>query len=151
MERMDDAPAAAPEPAQATPLGEAVARVGDRWTLLVVNARLAGPGRFNDLLGGLPGLAPNILSQRLRHLEREGLVVATPYSRRPPRFVYELTASGRELAGVLRLLTQWGAGRGTDADALRHRACGTPLEARWWCPTCARVVDDDHGEDVHFL
>lgn len=135
----------------ATPLGEAVARVGDRWTLLVVNALLAGPGRFNDLLAGLPGLAPNILSQRLRHLEREGLVVATPYSRRPPRFVYELTASGRELAGALRLLTQWGAGRGADADAVRHAACGTPMEVRWWCPTCARVVEDDQGDEVRFL
>jgi DNA-binding HxlR family transcriptional regulator len=141
---MDEAP-------HATPLGEAVARVGDRWTLLVVNALLAGPGRFNDLLGGLPGLAPNILSQRLRHLEREGLVVATLYSRRPPRFVYELTASGRELAGALRLLAQWGAGRGGDFDALRHRACGTSLEARWWCPTCALAVDDDQGDDVTYL
>jgi DNA-binding HxlR family transcriptional regulator len=139
------------EAAHATPLGEAVARVGDRWTLLVVNALLGGPSRFNDVLSGLPGLAPNILSQRLRHLEREGLVVATPYSRRPPRFVYELTASGRELAGVLRLLAQWGAGRGADADALRHQACGTPLEARWWCPTCARIVDDDQGDEVHYL
>ncbi|HEX2043730.1 MAG TPA: helix-turn-helix domain-containing protein [Acidimicrobiales bacterium] len=144
-------PARAPERSPATPLAEAVARVGDRWTLLVVNALLAGPGRFNDLLGGLPGLAPNILSQRLRHLEREGLVVATPYSRRPPRFVYELTASGRELAGVLRLLAQWGAGRGADAEAVRHRACGTALEARWWCPTCALVVDDDQGDDVTYL
>lgn len=146
-----DEPAGVPEGSHATPLGEAVARVGDRWTLLVVNALLAGPGRFNDLLGGLPGLAPNILSQRLRHLEREGLVVATPYSRRPPRFVYELTASGRELAGALRLLAQWGAGRGADADALRHRTCGTALEARWWCPTCAVVVDDDQGDDVTYL
>ncbi|HEX2274646.1 MAG TPA: helix-turn-helix domain-containing protein [Acidimicrobiales bacterium] len=147
---MDD-PGRAPERLHATPLGEAVARVGDRWTLLVVNALLAGPGRFNDLLSGLPGLAPNILSQRLRHLEREGLVVATPYSRRPPRFVYELTASGRELAGVLRLLAQWGAGRGGGAEALGHTSCGTPLEARWWCPTCALVVDDDQGDDVTYL
>ncbi len=143
---MDDAPVS-----HATPLGEAVARVGDRWTLLVVDALLAGPGRFNDLLSGLPGLAPNILSQRLRHLEREGLVVATPYSRRPPRFVYELTASGRELAGALRLLAQWGAGRGADADAVRHAACGTPMEPRWWCPTCARTVDDEPGDDVRFV
>jgi DNA-binding HxlR family transcriptional regulator len=135
----------------ATPLGQAVARVGDRWTLLVVNALLGGPRRFNDLLGSLPGLAPNILSQRLRHLEREGLVVATPYSRRPPRFVYELTAAGRDLAGALRLLAQWGAGRGPDADAVRHAACGTPMEPRWWCPTCVRTVDDDHGDDVRFV
>ena len=143
----------APEVPSPTPLAEAVARVGDRWTLLVVNALLGGPRRFNDLLGDLPGLASNILSQRLRHLEREGVLVATPYSRRPPRFVYELTASGRELAGAVRLLAQWGAGRGGDA-ALAHEACGTPMETRWWCPTCARVVDDDAGDagdEVRFV
>ena len=142
--------------AAATPLGEAMARVGDRWTLQVVHALLGGPRRFNDLLAGLPGLAPNILTQRLRHLEREGVVVATPYSRRPPRVVYELTASGRELAGALRLLAQWGAGRAEDAETLRHASCGTPMEARWWCPTCARVVDDgwahdEGGEEVRFV
>ena len=136
---------------QATPLEAALARVGDRWSLLVVNALLAGPRRFNDLLAALPGLAPNILTQRLRSLEREGVVVATPYTRRPPRFVYDLTASGRELAGALRLLAQWGAARADDVDALRHAACGTPMEARWWCPPCGRVVDDDQEDEVRFL
>jgi len=134
-----------------TPLGEAVARVGDRWTLLVVNALLGGPRRFNDLLAELPGLASNILSQRLRHLERERVVVATPYSKRPPRFVYELTASGRELAGAVLLLAQWGAGRGGEHAARAHDACGTPMEARWWCPTCERVVDDDPDDEMRFV
>lgn len=136
---------------RATPLEAALARVGDRWSLLVVNALLVGPLRFNDLIAALPGLAPNILTQRLRSLEREGVVVATPYTRRPPRFVYDLTASGRELAGALRLLAQWGAARADDVDALRHGACGTPMEARWWCPTCARVVDDDQGDELRFV
>ena len=58
-----------------------------------------GPRRFNDLLEDLDGLAPNVLSKRLRHLEDEGVIVATPYSERPPRFDYRLTASGAELAG----------------------------------------------------
>ncbi|MGI9033021.1 MAG: winged helix-turn-helix transcriptional regulator [Acidimicrobiales bacterium] len=133
-----------------TPLAEALARVGDRWTLLMVNALLGGPRRFNDLLGDVEGLASNILSQRLRHLEREGVVVATPYSRRPPRVVYELTASGRELAGALRLLGEWGAGRG-GAAAHRHDSCGTALETRWWCPTCALVVDDDEGDEMRYV
>ena len=136
---------------QATPLEAALARVGDRWSLLVVNALLVGPLRFNDLMAALPGLAPNVLTQRLRSLAREGVVVATPYTRRPPRFVYGLTASGRELAGALRLLAQWGAARADDVDALRHAACGTPMEARWWCPTCARVVDDDQGDELRFV
>src|SRR5215213_9417342 len=85
-----------------TPLEDAVSRVGDRWTLLVVDALLEGPRRFNDLLDHLDGLAPNVLSKRLRHLEDEGVVVATPYSDRPPRFDYRLTASGLELVGALR-------------------------------------------------
>lgn len=136
-----------------SPLAEAVARVGDRWALLIVHALLAGPRRFGDLQADVPGIAPNVLTQRLRHLGREGVVVATPYSRRPPRVVYELTASGQELAGAIRLLAQWGAGAGrsADADPLRHGPCGTPLEARWWCPTCGRVVDEGEDQDVHFL
>src|SRR5438132_13705375 len=90
-------------------LDEALERVGDRWTLLLVEALLDGPRRFNDLLEQLGGIAPNILTQRLRHLEREALLAARPYSRRPPRFAYELTEAGMELAGALRLLADWGA------------------------------------------
>ncbi|HYY79576.1 MAG TPA: helix-turn-helix domain-containing protein [Actinomycetes bacterium] len=134
-----------------SPLGEAVARVGDRWTLLVVQELLAGPRRFNDLLAAIPGLASNVLSQRLKHLEREAVVVGQPYSRRPPRFAYELTAAGRELAGAVRLLAQWGAERSGDADGPRHLACGTPVEARWYCPTCARMVDDDESGDLRYV
>jgi DNA-binding HxlR family transcriptional regulator len=136
--------------ADLSPLEAAVQRVGDRWALLLVNALLGGPRRFNDLLDDLPGIAPTVLTQRLRHLEREGVVLARPYSRRPPRSVYELSGSGRELAGALRLLAQWGASRADDPDALRHQACGTAMEARWYCPTCGRVVDDADDE-VRFL
>jgi DNA-binding HxlR family transcriptional regulator len=134
-------------------LEEAVARVGDRWTLLLVQALLGGPRRFNELLEALPGIAPNVLSQRLKHLEREMVLVSQPYSRRPPRFTYELTASGRELAGALRLLARWGADRAgsPDPEGLRHLACGTPLEAHWYCPTCARPVDDDDTADLRFV
>ncbi|HTX28355.1 MAG TPA: helix-turn-helix domain-containing protein [Streptosporangiaceae bacterium] len=131
-----------------SPLSEALARVGDRWTLLVVEALLDGPRRFNDVLDQLPGIAPNILSERLKRLERDGLLVARPYSERPPRAAYQLTAEGQGLAGALRLLAYWGAGHADPAQAPRHAACGTPIEARWYCPTCDRLVDDDpdHAE-----
>ncbi len=132
-------------------LARAVEVIGDRWSLLVVDALLAGPQRFNDLADAIEGIAPNILSQRLKHLELEGIVVARPYSRRPPRSSYELSASGRELAGVLRLLAHWGSGRSDAADPLRHAACGTPMEARWYCPTCALPVDDDEPAEVRFV
>jgi DNA-binding HxlR family transcriptional regulator len=132
-----------------SPLAEALAAVGDRWTLLVVEALLDGPTRFNDLQDAIAGIAPNILSERLRRLEREGLAVAQPYSERPPRYVYELTTSGTELAGALRLLADWGA-RHSGAEPVRHDACGTPLEARWYCPTCDQSVEDPAEAGVHF-
>ena len=139
--------------AEPSPLEEAVARVGDRWALLIVSALLDGPRRFNDLQADVAGIAPNVLSQRLRTLEQHGVVVASPYSERPPRFVYQLTAAGAELAGALRLLAQWGAGQSPDAvEPLRHAACGTPYEARWYCPTC-NAVEGDAGaaEDVRYI
>src|SRR5262245_59327909 len=137
-----------PTPGTNDLLVEAVERIGDRWSLLVVDALLAGPRRFGDLLGEIEGLAPNILSKRLKRLEADGLVVAEPYSQRPLRHAYRLTASGEELAGVLRLLAQWAAARrgaspGAGAAAgggLAHDACGTALEAQWFCPTCGEVV-----------
>jgi len=130
-----------------SPLEWAAERVGDRWTLLIVNALLTGPLRFGEMAEVLPGIASNVLSQRLKRLEADRLVISTAYSARPPRFSYELTQAGRELGGVLALLAHWGAVAG-GGEGVRHTACGTPLEARWWCPTCDRTVDDpdDEGE-----
>lgn len=133
-----------------TPLAAALASVGDRWTLLIVAALLDGPRRFGDLEGEVTGIAPNVLTQRLRRLEEEGLAIAQPYSERPPRYVYELSEAGRGLAGVLRLLADWGA-RHSGAEPPRHAACGTPLEALWYCPTCETPVGPaEGGEDLHY-
>lgn len=139
-------PDAAPPPP--TALAAALDRVGDRWSLLLVETLLAGSRRFNELGEAVPGIAPNILSDRLRRLERAGILVATPYSRRPVRMEYALTADGRELAGALHLLADWGARRGGVGEPLRHEACGTPLEARWHCPTCERTVAEPDTEEL---
>jgi DNA-binding HxlR family transcriptional regulator len=137
-------------PAPASPLADALGRVGDRWTLLIVAALLDGERRFNELQDELDGIAPNVLSARLKQLAEQALIVSRPYSERPPRFVYELTESGRELAGALRLLADWGARSGA-GEPLRHTACGTALEARWWCPGCEAIGDDaaEDGDVVH--
>ena len=131
-----------------SPLADALERVGDRWTLLVVDALLPGPKRFNELQEELEGIAPNVLSARLKALVEQALAVPQPYSERPPRFAYELSESGRELAGALRLLADWGARAGS-TEPLRHQACGTALEARWWCPNCEQPVEDD--EPLEFV
>jgi len=127
----------------ATPSGleSALDRVGDRWSLLVVDALLDGPRRFGELRASLAGIAPNILTDRLRRLERERILVSTAYSTRPPRMEYALTGDGRDLASALRLLSDWGSRR-TGGEPLRHDRCGTPIEARWYCPTCGVPVGD---------
>jgi DNA-binding HxlR family transcriptional regulator len=144
--------AADPQAARTTPiadLADAVARVGDRWTLLLVAALLDGPHRFGELAEVVDGIAPNVLTQRLRHLEQQGLVVATPYSQRPLRFSYELTAAGRDLADSVALLAAWGARHGGSVGvAAQHATCGASLETRLWCPTCDRVVDPDEPDEL---
>ena len=93
--------------------------VGERWALLVVRELLLGSKRFTDLREGLPGASPNVLSQRLRELERDGLVrrhkLPPPASSR----VYELTDWGHELEPVIIQLGCWG-----------RRSPAMPLDAR---------------------
>ena len=134
-----------------TPLAAALERVGDRWSLLIIEALLSGPRRFGELTGDVAGIAPNILSERLKRLEGERIVGATPYSQRPPRFTYALTDEGLELAGVLRLLADWGSRGSAHAEPMRHAACGTPMEAKLWCPTCARSVDEPEADGLRFV
>lgn len=147
-----DGPASRPD---LSGLPEALALVGDRWTLLIAAALLDGPRRFGDLQAEVEGIAPNVLTQRLRALTEQGLVIASPYSERPPRFVYELSGTARELALPLQLLAAWGSANAPGVQPPRHDACGTPLELRWWCPTCHQAVaepEQDPGpdEDLHF-
>lgn len=134
-----------------TPLDEAVDRVGDRWSFLLVEALLSGPLRFGELRAVVPGIAANILAQRLRRLEEKGVVVGQTYSERPPRRVYELTDEGQRLAGAIRLLAEWGARGAPGAEAMQHAACGTALEAHWYCPTCARTIADTEASDLRFI
>jgi DNA-binding HxlR family transcriptional regulator len=136
------------------PLALALAEVGDKWALLIVDALMHGPRRFNDLQADVRGIATNVLASRLGQLEEREIVLASSYSERPPRYSYQLTGSGRELAGALRLLRSWGALRHAPRSGdhlVEHAACGTPLEPRWWCSTCDRVVDDDEEDVVRFV
>ena len=142
----------APVYAPPSALESALDRVGDRWSLLIVDALLEGPRRFGELRDALPSIAPNILTDRLRRLERERILVGSPYSTKPLRMEYTLTGDGRDLASALRLLADWGTRR-TGGEPLRHDRCGTPIEARWFCPTCAVAVTDAEigGEETRLV
>jgi DNA-binding HxlR family transcriptional regulator len=83
--------------------------VGDRWALLVVRELLLGPKRFTDLRAGLPRVTPDVLAQRLRDLEADGVL---HHHKLPPPSgarVYELTERGRQLEPVILELGRWGS------------------------------------------
>ena len=119
-------------------LATALERVGDRWALLLVEALLGGPRRFSDLQKDLPAIASNVLTERLRRLELAGILETQRYSSRPPRVEYQLTSAGRGLAAVLDALDRWGGLEGAPGPA--HHRCGTPMELRFYCPTCDELV-----------
>jgi DNA-binding HxlR family transcriptional regulator len=93
---------------QYCPVAKAAEVLGDRWTLLIVRDLLFGPVGFNELVRGLPGISRSVLSQRLRHLTRLGLVEYVN-SAEHPAAGYQLTGSGRTLADVVRVLGEWAA------------------------------------------
>jgi DNA-binding HxlR family transcriptional regulator len=83
--------------------------VGDRWVLLIVRELLAfGPSRYSDLKRGLPGIASNLLAERLKAMEADGLIERREAPAPIGTRVYQLTQRGRDLEDVLRALTRWG-------------------------------------------
>jgi DNA-binding HxlR family transcriptional regulator len=133
---------------EAALVSDATAVVGDRWSLPIVATLMRGPLRYTELRDALPAIAPNILAARLRKLEDDRLLSAERYSERPPRFEYRLTRNGESLAGAIRMLAAWAGRHDGEHQLASHEACGTSLEVRWWCPTCAETVDDDADEEI---
>lgn len=121
--------------------------LGDRWSLPIVAVLLGGPLRYTEIQERLPGLAPNILTSRLRRLEQERLLLATQYSSRPLRFDYRLTPDGAALGRAIELLGAWGAAHTDPRAAPTHYECGSTLEMRWWCPACGLPVEQPATEE----
>lgn len=106
-------------------LARALDVVGERWTLLIVRDLMLGPRRFSDLLDGLPGLGTSLLSERLRHMEAEGLVRRAKLPPPAASTVYELTELGADLAPGLLELASWGV------RLLDRRDDGEAFNAAW--------------------
>jgi len=131
---------------QPCPVAKSLEFLGERWTLLVIRDLLSGPQRFQDLLASLEGIAPNVLSERLKVLEERGVVVREFYSEHPPRAAYALTPRGRELGVVIGALAVWGTRHVHPQSTLVHDDCDAALELRYYCPKCDRRVS---GRTVH--
>jgi DNA-binding HxlR family transcriptional regulator len=128
-------------------IARALNAVGERWSLLVVRELVFSAKRFSDLRRGLNGVSPNVLSQRLSELERDGIVQRRVAGAPISATVYELTDSGRALLPVLEALADWGKHRPIRSDRALSRdalmlAMQTAVHARATVPAGLRVILD---------
>lgn len=107
-------------------LAKALDHVGDRWSLLIVRELLLGPARFSDLRDALPGVATNLLTERLRALEGDGIVGRVKLGRPVRALAYELTELGRGLEEAVSSLVRWGGHWMTGGPAP-----GETFQPRW--------------------
>jgi DNA-binding HxlR family transcriptional regulator/putative sterol carrier protein len=115
---------------------------GDRWTLLIVRELTPGPRRFTDLIDGLPGISRKLLTERIRALERDGIIARRDLPPPAARQVYELTDDGRDLAEAMGPLIAWGAKR------LGERKPTESFRARWPAVGMAALADREAAKGV---
>jgi len=125
---------------QHCPVAKSLDLIGERWTLLIVRNLLRGAARFQVLRAQLSGIPPKLLTDRLRRMERQGLVTRELYSKRPPRASYALTSRGRDLGLVVGALAMWGRPLVGPRSGPRHTTCGHPTELQHYCPHCDQRV-----------
>ena len=126
--------------------------VGERWALLVVRELVLGPKRFTDLRAHLPGIATDVLSQRLRQLEQAGVLRPTTLAQPASGRAYELTERGHDLEPVLHALGRWGSQEGfesvdhdlsVDAFAVALSSLFDPANAGGVEASLALIVDGE--------
>jgi len=94
-------------PGDCRAVSDVLARVGDKWSVLVVTRLGEGPMRFNELRRSIGGISQRMLTLTLRGLERDGLITRTVFPSIPPRVDYELTPLGRDLLDPFSALVAW--------------------------------------------
>ena len=108
--------------ARGCPSRDVLTKIGDRWTVLVINTLAQGPLRYSELHHCVDGISQKMLSQTLKGLTHDGLVARQVYPEIPPRVEYELTAAGHSLLEPLQMLVNWAIAHMDDIVAARKRA-----------------------------
>jgi DNA-binding HxlR family transcriptional regulator len=104
---------------QVCPMASALDFVGDRWTILMLRELLGGPARFQELRDGLPGIATNLLTERLRRTEADGIIRRIDVG---GSSLYTLTESGADIRTAIEELGMWGARMGRVGPAVYQRS-----------------------------
>jgi len=92
---------------QNCPTRLALDRIADKWTVLIVGRLATGTRRFGELRREIDGISPKVLTQKLRELERDGVITRKIYARVPPKVEYNLTPLGQTLIGLLDAIRLW--------------------------------------------
>jgi DNA-binding HxlR family transcriptional regulator len=129
------------------PVGRSAELLGDRAVLLILRDLFFGRRRFEAITANT-GLGPQLVSARLKLLEKEGVVERQAYQDKPPRHEYRLTDKGKDLFGVLYAMRGWaerwayaeGETGGGPAMRYIHRACGTDVGTAMVCPGCGAAL-----------
>jgi DNA-binding HxlR family transcriptional regulator len=118
---------------QYCPIAAGLDLIGDRWTLLMLRELSMGDRRFTDLRAALAGIAPNLLTERLRSLQAMGLVTTVELPPPAARSVYRLTGEGRRIEPVLRSVARFGARylSGEPSDAFDAQRAAYALLTPW--------------------
>lgn len=90
------------------PIARSLESLGDRWSILIIRDLMIGASRYGDFLKSPEGITTNILANRLKRLESEGIIGKRPYQNNPVRYEYFLTEKGRGLSSIIRELVTWG-------------------------------------------
>ncbi|HXQ17332.1 MAG TPA: helix-turn-helix domain-containing protein [Caulobacteraceae bacterium] len=121
-----DRPHINPESADCRAVNTVLARIGDKWSVLIVGMLGDGPKRFNEIKRMVGGISQRMLTLTLRGLERDGLVTRTVFPTVPPRVDYELTALGRSLWRPVEELGAWARANQAEIEAARRRFDARP-------------------------
>lgn len=118
---------------------EILDRIGDKWSVYVIDALAAGTRRFSELRRDVDGVSQRMLTVTLRGLERDGLIVRQAYPVIPPKVEYSLTSLGRSLLAIVEALVAWSGDHITEVERARHRYDTRPRDA---ASRAAAVRDD---------
>ncbi|NBK96525.1 MAG: transcriptional regulator [Erysipelotrichia bacterium] len=120
--------------------------IGDKWTLLILHAIECGNHTYKQLQDTLGSIPTNLLSNRLKELEKDGLLVCSLYQEHPPRYQYELSECGRDLHDLYNVIALWGEKHlQACPKKVTHKKCHHPVKVMYYCKHCNTYVE---AEDI---